>query len=459
MEFRQSKHISQRLHQLIPGGCHTYAKGDDQFPEQCPGAIVRGQGCHVWDIDGNEFIEYGMGLRSVTLGHAYPAVVQAAQAAMLNGTNFCRPATIELECAETLLSFLPFADMVKFAKDGSSVTTAAVKLARAVTGREMVALCADQPFFSVHDWFIGTTPINGGVPVAVRDLSVKFHYNDIGSLKRLFRAYPGRIAAVILEPAKYEEPVDNYLHRVKELCQQQGALFILDEVNTGFRWHRGGAQTVYGIEADLSCFGKGIANGHSLAALVGKREYMQRGGLYHDQERVFLLSTTNGAETHGMAAAIATMQVYQQEPVIETLYARGSQLAAGIRTEITRCGLDDYVQVVGRPCNLVFVTRDADRVPSQPFRTLLLQELIARRVLAPSLVISYSHTEADVQATIQAFAAALDIYRDALNSSIDRYLIGRPSQVVYRKTNDEHFRAWPGSTSATRPAFSSQPLR
>ena len=169
MDFRQSKALEQRSHALIPGGCHTYAKGDDQYPVLAPGFIVRGRGSHVWDVDGNEYIEYGMGCRAVTLGHAYSPVVKAAREEMLRGSNFTRPSPIELECAEELLGLIEGADMVKFTKDGSTATTAAIRLARAQTGRDRVAVCADHPFFAIDDWFIGTTPLDAGIPAASRD--------------------------------------------------------------------------------------------------------------------------------------------------------------------------------------------------------------------------------------------------------------------------------------------------
>src|SRR5713101_6904413 len=200
MDFSRSDALRLKSHSLIPGGSHTYAKGDDQYPVQSPGFVVRGEGCHVWDVDGNEFIEYGMGLRAVALGHGYRPVVEAAYAAMLAGTNFTRPSALELACAEVVAELIPAAQMVKFAKNGSDVTSAAVKLARAFTGREMVAICADHPFFSTDDWFIGSTPMAAGIPRAVRDLTVKFSYNDLDSIRSLFSTYPGKIACLMMEP-------------------------------------------------------------------------------------------------------------------------------------------------------------------------------------------------------------------------------------------------------------------
>jgi glutamate-1-semialdehyde 2,1-aminomutase len=420
---------------VIPGGAHTYAKGDDQYPELAPGFIARGRGCHAWDVDGNEFIEYNMGLRSVTLGHAYPEVTKAAEEAMRNGTNFTRPSPLEVECAEEFLGIIDGADMVKFTKDGSTATTAAITLARAVTGRDKVALCIDHPFFSYNGWSMGTTPVDAGIPESEKALTLTFHYNDIESVKALFHAHPGEIAAMILEPTRGEDPADGFLHELRRLCTDNGTLLVLDEMITGFRWHLGGGQTYFGVVPDLSTFGKAIANGFSVSALAGKREFMERGGLRHDKERVFLLSTTHGAETHGLAAAIATMRVYQREPVIEHLWKIGERLALGF-TEATReAGLEDYVHVVGKPCSLAFATKGPDGEPSQAYRSLFLQETIARGVLIPSLVVSYSHTADDIDRTVDAVRGALEVYGQAMNDGAERYLVGRPSKIVYRRYN------------------------
>lgn len=434
-DFTRSTELRNQVHNLIPGGCHTYAKGDDQYPELAPAFIVRGRGCHVWDVDGNEYIEYGMGCRAVTLGHAFEPVVRAAQQEMLNGANFTRPAVVEFECAERLLDMIDGADMAKFAKDGSSVTTAAVKLARAHTGRDLVACCEDHPFFATHDWFIGTTPVDAGIPQAVKDLTLTFRYNDIDSVRALFDRHPGRIAALILEPTKYDDPQDDYLHRVRDLCHANGAVFILDEMITGFRMHNGGAQKLYNITPDLSCFGKALGNGFAVSALVGRRELMDLGGLFHDKERVFLLSTTHGAETHALAAAIAVMDTYENEPVVERLYEQGDKLKRGANEVIARHGLSDYVQVLGRPCNLVYATRDQKGRPSQYFRALFMQEIIKRGVLGPSFVISYAHSDEDVEKTIQAVDGAMYVYARALEDGVDEYLTGGPTNVVYRRYN------------------------
>jgi glutamate-1-semialdehyde 2,1-aminomutase len=433
--FARSLALQPKAHRLIPGGAHTYAKGDDQYPEQAPAFIVRGRGCHVWDVDGNEFIEYGMGLRAVTLGHAFAPVVEAAYRQMQLGANFTRPAKIEIEYAEEFLSILPNTDMVKFAKNGSDVTTAAVKLARAFTGRDMVAICGDQPFFSVDDWFIGNTEMNAGIPQAIQNLTVSFRYNSLDSVKELFAKYPRQIACLVMEPATTEEPQDNFLQRVKQMCEENGSLLILDETITGFRWHLSGAQRTYDVVPHLSTFGKAMGNGFAIAALVGKREIMRLGGLDHAGERVFLLSTTHGAENHTLAAGMATLNVYKEFDVIETLYRQGERLRAGVEECASRHRLKGQFEMQGRPSNLIYVTKDADGQRSQPFRTLFLQELIRNGVIAPSFVVSYSHSDEDIDRTIEAVDLALGVYAKALEAGVENYLEGRPVKPVFRKYN------------------------
>lgn len=449
--FRNSDTLRARARELIPGGCHTYAKGDDQYPVLSPGFIERGFGCRVQDVDGNVYIEYGMGNRAVGLGHAHPAVLAAARRTMQDGCNFTRPHRIEVECAETFLGMIRGAEMVKFCKDGSDATSGAIRLARAYTSREMVALCADHPFFSTDDWFIGTTPMNAGVPERVRRLTATFRYGDMDSARALFEQHPGRIAALILEPSRGDDPPPGYLHALQQLCRDNGALFILDEMITGFRWHENGAQHLYGIVPDLSCFGKALANGFSVSALAGRREFMRLGGLEHeDRPRVFLLSTTHGAETHALAAAIATMKIYRDEPVIGHLYRQGRRLREGIAEVARRHGVADHFQVVGRESCLAYVARDAKGEPSQAFRTLFLQEVIGRGVLAPSFVVSYAHQDADIDQTVEAVDGALAVYARALEDGVERYLVGRPSKIVYRRFNGEEPETRPLQLAAGR---------
>jgi len=435
MKFDESLKLQKKFNSLIPGGGHTYAKGDDQFPQMMPVYIDRGQGCHVWDVDDNEFIEYSMGLRSVTLGHNFGPVVQAASQQMFKGTNFGRPAKIELDCAETFLGMFKNAEMVKFGKNGSDATNGALKLARAYTGRDIVGICADHPFFSVDDWFISTTPMNSGIPEIMQNLTTKFLYNDLESVEMMFSQNPGKIACIFLEPEKYDPPKNDFLNKAKEICHKNGALFILDEMITGFRWHNGGAQEVYNVDPDLSTFGKAMGNGFSIAALAGKKEFMDLGGIYHKKERVFLMSTTHGAESHALAASIATMKFYQENDVIGYLNQQGKKLKEGVNKASMELGIGDNISIIGPNCCSVYTTRDQNGKPSQPFRTLFIQEQMKRGLLMPSSIVSYSHSDIDIADTISKMTDAMIVYKKALREGIEKYLKGRPVAPVWRKYN------------------------
>lgn len=422
-------------HKLIPGGCHTYAKGDDQYPEDAPGFMVRGKGCHVWDRSGKQYIEYAMGLRAVTLGHCFDPVDDAVAKQIRLGLNFNRPSVIEVEAAEALLSMIPRAEQVKFAKDGSTVLTGAIKLARAYTGRVKVAVCADHPFFSYNDWFMITTGIPGGIPESRKQETLSFRFNDLASAEKLFIENPGEICAVLLEGDRTVAPKDGFLQKLKELAHKHGALFILDEMVTGFRWDNGGAQAVYDVEPDLSTWGKALANGYPLSALAGKREIMDQGGLYHDRERVFLLSTTHGAESSSLAASLAVIKYYKENDVISVLHRQGERLKKGVLKAVADLDLKDFITIDGRDCSLFYGTRDQDKKPSQAFRTLFLQQTLKRGLLAPSFIMSYSHTDADIDRTIEIVSESLLVYRDALTNGVEKYLHGRSIKPVYRRFN------------------------
>ncbi len=432
---KRARALQERAHNLIPGGAHTYAKGDDQYPLNAPPLLVRGKGARVWDVDGSEYIEYGMGLRAVTLGHAFEPVVEAVRAELANGSNFTRPSVLEGDLAERILALYPAADQVKFAKDGSTTTTAAIKLARAHTGRDLVALCRQNPFISYNDWFIVKTGMPGGIPSRFDSEAIHFDYNDLDSLAHVFESYPDQISCVIMEAARGVEPKPGYLQSVKELAHRNGAILIFDEMITGFRWSLGGAQSEYGVTPDLSTLGKGLANGFAVSALIGRREIMDLGGILHDKEKVFLLSSTHGAENHSLAAAMATIDCYEQFPVIETLYARGERLAKGVLDSVRRHGLEGFVGVEGRPCNLVFTTKDLEGQPSQPFRTLFMQEMVRRGILGPSFVVCYSHSEDDIDKTIAAVDQFLPVYKKALDGDVEDYLEGPSVKPVFRKYN------------------------
>jgi glutamate-1-semialdehyde 2,1-aminomutase len=433
--FERCEEAQARLHRMIPGGAHTYSRGSDQYPEGMAPVLVRGRGARVLDMDGNWFVEYGMGLRAVTLGHGYAPVTAAVARAAADGVSFSRPSVWELRAAEEFLRQVPGADMVKFAKNGSDATTAAIRLARAATGRPMVAVCASQPFFSVDDWFICTTPMNAGTEPAGRHLTVGFEYNDLGSVRALLDAHPGQIACVILEAATaIAEPAPGFLEGLRDLADRDGFVLVFDEMITGMRWAAGGAQSVYGVTPDLSAWGKALGNGFAVSALAGKRELMELGGLDTDASRPFLLSTTHGAETTGLAAYLAVTEAYRERDVVGIMENQGTRLADAVNAEAAAVGLSDFVTCVGRPSCLVFVTRDPEGRPSQEFRTLFLQELLLRGVLGQSFVISAAHTDRDIDVTVDAVRGSLEAYGRALESgSTQGFLRGRAVAPALRE--------------------------
>ncbi|MFE0413916.1 glutamate-1-semialdehyde 2,1-aminomutase [Streptomyces tendae] len=433
-DLPRSRQANERLHAMVPGGAHTYAKGDDQYPENLAPVISHGRGAHVWDVDGNRYIEYGSGLRSVSLGHAHPRVTEAVRRELDRGSNFVRPSIVEVEAAELFLATVPTAQMVKFAKNGSDATTAAVRLARAATGRPRVAVCADHPFFSVDDWFIGTTPMSAGVPAATGDLTVAFPYGDLAATEELLVRYRDEVACLILEPATHAEPPPGYLAGLRELADRYGCVLVFDEMITGFRWSEAGAQGLYGVVPDLSTFGKALGNGFAVSALAGRRDLMERGGLRHSGDRVFLLSTTHGAETHALAAAMAVQTTYTEEGVSARLHALGERLAAGVREAATSMGVGDHVLVRGRASNLVFATLDENGQPSQPYRTLFLRRLLAGGVLAPSFVVSSALDDDDIDRTVDVVAEACAVYRKALDAADPTpWMAGRAVKPVFRR--------------------------
>lgn len=424
-----------RTHDLIPGGAHTYSKGDDQFPANAPRYLERGEGAYVWDDHDRRFLDWTMGLRSMTLGYGIDAVNDAAIARIRTGSNFGRPSFLETEAAQDLVDLVPCAEMVKFGKNGSTVTTAAVKLARAYTGRDRVALCKDHPFFSYDDWAIGVTECDDGIPKTGRDLTVTFRYNDIASVSALFDRYPGEIACIIMEAATFEEPKDGFLHKVQELCRKNGSVFIIDEMITGFRWHLNGAQTYFGIQPDLATFGKGIANGFSVAALVGKREIMELGGLFHDKKRVFLISTTHGAENASLAAMRAALAIYRSERVVERFWTVGGALMEGLNGAAKDAGVGDQFKAYGFPCSPYYACRDAQGAVSMPMRTLFLQEMVRNGVIANYFAPSYSHTDREVEATLAAARKTFSVYSRALNDGWEKFVEGPVVKPVFRAYN------------------------
>jgi glutamate-1-semialdehyde 2,1-aminomutase len=448
--------FQDKLNNVIPGGAHTYSRGFDQFPENAPHILKKGKGAYVWCHDDKTYLDYGMGLRSVTIGYADPRVNNAAINEIMLGNNLTRASLTELKAAELFTSLIPGADMVKFAKNGSNVTSAAVKLARSFNGRKYVCVPRQHPFFTYDDWFIGTTQMSRGIPTENKSLTLLFDYNDIASLRSLFDKYPNEIAAVMLEPATTITPCagecqilgenspcgncpnadKNFLQKVHKLCKENGSIFILDEMITGFRWSLKGAAHYFGVIPDLMTFGKGMANGFSLAAVAGRREIMELGSINKPGlERTFLLSSTHGGEMSSLGAFMEVVKIYQEQNVCGHLWKYGKALREGLIAISEELSISKYFSLSGPDINLNYVAKDSSGNDSAQFRTLFSQEMINEGVLMPWIAVSLSHGDSELDQTLSAARKALKVYSKALNSNVENFLRGKEVKPVFRKHN------------------------
>jgi glutamate-1-semialdehyde 2,1-aminomutase len=430
--------FTDRAHRIIPGGAHTYSKGDDQFPRNAPRGFVRGKGARVWDVEGREFVDWGMGIQNVLVGHAEDVIDDAACAALRQGQNFSRPTDLEIEAAESVAALFDGLDMVKFAKNGSDVNTAALRLARAVTGRKLIAYDGSAPFLSVHDWFIGNTAMNAGVPDEVSRLAVPFRYNDASSVEAVFERHSHQLAAVILEPCRDVMPRPEFLQRLRALCDAHGTLLIFDEIVTAFRYSLRGAYSLFGVQPDLMSIGKAMANGYALSALVGRREFMERAAFGQPGPRCFFLSTTNGAERSALGAGLATIRFYREYDVIGRLHDVGRRAIEGINQIAESHGVRSHLRATGDfACRPVIDTLDHDGHPSMAYRTLLLQELMSGGVFLNWMCPSFRHGELELAQTLEAFDRACVVYARALEEkSVARYLVGPVIRPVFRTYNE-----------------------
>lgn len=433
--YTKSNDYRSKIHNLIPGGAHTYSKGDDQFPQLAPAAFTHGKGSQLWDLDGNQFLDCAMGLTSISLGHAYGPVIEAVKKELEKGVNFQRPASIEMEMAEKFLALIPCHDMIKFSKNGSTATTAALKLARAYTGRELVAFPGDHPFYSYDDWFIGKTLCNKGVPNQFKNLTLTYNSLDLTSLEKLFNEYPGQIACVISEPEKTHSQPSDYIQKLIDLCHKNGALYVMDEMVTGFKTDFPGSIKKMNVEPDMATWGKGIANGFSFCALTGKKEIMELGGIRREgEEKVFLISTTHGGETHSMAACMATINEFKTKNVIGHNHSIGQKIINQSRSTIEKKGLGAYISVSDTNWLAAFSFKNKSEQVCNGMRTLLLQEMIKRGVLFQgSFVPCFSHSENDVAYFTEALAESLEVYTMALEKGFEKFLIGEQTKPVFRK--------------------------
>jgi glutamate-1-semialdehyde 2,1-aminomutase len=408
--YKHSESYLERAMRVIPLGSQTFSKSITALPFGIsPYFVDRASGSHFWDIDGNKFLDFVNGLACVTLGYRDPDVDTAVLSQMQNGVTFSLPHRLETLVAEQLVDLIPCAEMVRFAKNGSDVTSAAVRIARACTGRERVAVCG---YHGWQDWYIGSTSRNLGVPMGVQALTHSFAYNDLNSLRSLFKAHPGEFAAVILEPMNATWPSPGFLEGLREMTRVEGSLLVFDETITGFRFDNGGAQAYFGVRPDLATFGKGIANGYPLSAVVGRRDYM---GVVED----IFFSGTFGGETLSLAAAQAVLSKYKREPVIEKLRAHGEMIMAGVSELISVHELTSVISVSGHPAWSFLQFFDSSPYTNLEVKSLFLQEVFRRGVYTLGTHnMSYAHSDEDVAALLMCYDDVFGTIANVIRNNI-----------------------------------------
>jgi glutamate-1-semialdehyde aminotransferase len=409
----ESRRWLERASGRIPNCAQTFAKSPMSFVQGVsPNFLARAEGAHVWDVDGNRYTDFIMGLGPVILGHADAAVNDAAIRQMQQGISFSLPTTLEVELTELLCEIIPCAAMVRFGKNGSDVTAAAVRVARAYTNRDKVLRCG---YHGWQDWFVGSTSRNRGVPEAVRRLTVRFPYNDLDALAALFSQNRDEVACVIMEPVVLDAPLPGYLESVRELCHRHRALLVFDEVVTGFRMALGGAQEHFGVVPDLACFGKAMGNGFPISAIAGRAEVMR---LF---EEVFF-SFTHGGEAASLAAGMATIRELRRRDAFAVFWRIGKLLRDGANQILRETGLADRIRCAGYPPRTGFVFSDA------ALRSLFQQEAIRRGILTHgNHMLCLAHTESVIE-------DALRVYREVFGVIADgsARLEGPPLQTVIR---------------------------
>jgi glutamate-1-semialdehyde aminotransferase len=423
--LRRSQELLERARTLIPGATQTLSKGPTQWVQGvAPTYLQRAEGAHVWDVDGNRYLDFPMALGPVLLGHGHPAVRDAIVEQLGDGIAFTLPHPLELELAERIVALVPGVERVRFAKSGSDATSAAVRLARAISGRERVIVTG---YHGWHDWYIGCTERHLGVPRTVRSLVERVPFGELAALSAALERHRGQVACVVCEPIGAQEPDRAMLAELVSMAHRHGALAVFDEVISGFRLAPGGAQQYFGVRADLVCFGKALGNGMPISALAGPAETMDR------LESVFF-SGTHGGEALSLAAAEATLRTLCEQPVHEHIWRLGRRLQEGIRAAIARHDLADWVSCSGvAPWTIVSVREPRPEQPGLVAKSLLQQELLRRAILFNgSHFVSYAHTDEDIEEAIDAYDGALRTLAGCLPDGVAESLEGPPVTAAFR---------------------------
>ncbi|MBK9099898.1 MAG: aminotransferase class III-fold pyridoxal phosphate-dependent enzyme [bacterium] len=423
--IKKSDEIYQKALNLIPCTTQTLAKGPQQNVKGvAPKYLVRGKGSHVWDVDGNEYLDFNMGIGPLSLGYAYDKIDEAIKKQLEDGITFSLMHPLEVEVAEMLNKIIPNAESIRYSKSGADITSAAIRVSRAFTKRNKVLCCG---YHGWHDWYISVTDRNAGIPNVIQNLTFTFNYNDIQSV---IDSIDEDTAAVILEPFVFEAPKDNFLHKLRDVCDRNGTLLIFDEMWTGFRIAIGGAQEYFGVKADLACFSKAVANGMPIGILAGRKDVMSV------LEKDVFFFTTFGGEALSLAAVKATITELKEKNVPAYLAKQGTKLKDGYNSVAEQLNMP-YTKCIGFECRSL-ITFDASAGNPLEMKSLVQQEMIKRGILWGGFHnMSFSHSDHDVEYTLKVYREVLPILKKAVDEkNVKGYLKGEPVEPVFRKVSN-----------------------
>lgn len=426
-KYEKSNKLLERAVKVTPLGAQTYSKSYRYYCQgDSPAFIDRGEGCYLYDVDGNKFIDFVCALGPITIGYNVKEINDAVKVQLDKGISFSLQAEVEVELAEKIIEIIPCAEMVRFVKNGGDATTAAIRLARAYTRRDLVALSG---YHGMHDWSIGSTENNKGIPKDISNLTKTFEYNNIDSLKELFNEYPDEIAAVILEPIQANGPKDDFLEKVKKVAHENGAILIFDEVVSGFRYALGGASEYYGVVPDMAAFGKGMGNGLPISAVAGKKEIMKQ-----IEEGIFV-STTFGGEALSMAGSLAALEILEKPGVYEQIWKLGTILKEGLEELIDKYELNDVILVSGLPPHCGVEFEDVGSLDYLDINSIYSQAMIHNGIITVGINnINLSHTEKEIEAYLNAAEEGMKNIKKAIGQdSTEGILIGKKVDPVFKR--------------------------
>lgn len=430
LKLDESLRLLKRSKAVIPCATQTLSKGYTQWSVgTTPLFIQSARGCEVYDVDGNAYIDYGMALGPFILGYADPDINQAVKEQLEKGTMFTLPHPLETEAAEKIIESVPCAEMVRFGKNGSDATSAAVKLARAYTGKEKIIVSG---YHGWQDWYIISTERNTGIPKCLKNLTISLKYNDLESLKKIVSENKGEIAGLIIEPVGAVPPKDNFLQEVRRITKENDIVLVFDELFTGFRWSMGGAQEYFNVTPDLACFGKAMANGFPISCVAGKKEIMEK------FEDVFF-SFTYGGETLSLAAIVATIKKLEVENVYGHIEKWGNYLKEEIKKLIIKHNLEKYISIIGYPFKTVFSFSGVDN--PMEIKTFFQQECAKRGVLFIGYhLVSFAHKKEHIDFTLEVYDQVMAEFKKVIsNNKLKESLKGEIVTQIFKNVGDRSF--------------------